>query len=654
MNKNNNLIEEYKIKVKENISKIINNGQLFQAKELIMEYEKSIKNDIEIYSIKAVVAVIESRLDDAEEILREGLGIDSQYYDLLYNMAYVQQLKGNNELAKYFNSEAEAVLNKDKFNDKVLIELQPKKSKYTSEEEKKKNAPRVLIGSTIRQKTSILREFLQSLSELYIQDYNVNFMFFDDNEDLVSSQMLNNFKIQDCETIILRGEKQGRYICDDISHQWKDELIWKVAEYKDRIIDYAKENDYDYLFLVDSDLVLHPETLEKLISTKKDIISEVFWTKWNSSDIEKPQVWVSGNYTLYYKAENEVLTEEEITSRTNAFIKSMRIPGVYEVGGLGACTLISKQALDKGVCYKKLDSVNYRGEDRHFCIRALRMGLKLYVETSIPAYHIYREEYLKGVEDYKNKCRKSIIYRYDTFTRTAVKSKSNTLTLCMLVKNEADRYLENVLKYAAQYIDRAVILDDGSTDNTVEVCKRILKDIPLTIVSNKVSGFNNEVNLRKQLWDMAVKTNPDWILCLDADEIFEDKVKYEITNLINQPYYDYYDFRLYDFWDKEHYREDKYWCAHKYYRSFLVRYQPNFIYVWNETPVHCGRLPLNIYNLPGAISNLRIKHYGWCNEKERIEKYDRYMSHDPEGRYGVVEQYDSILDEIPNLVEWKE
>lgn len=654
MSVNSKLMEEYKMKVKNTISELINKEQLLQAKDLINEYEKTIKNDMEIFSMKAVVYIIENRLDDAEEILREGLSVDSNYYDLLYNMAYLQQLKENYFLANYFSKEAQTVLRKKQHEKDIEIEILDKKNKYSSKEEKIKNAPKVLIGSTIRQKPLILKEFLQSLSELYIQDYNVGFMFFDDNDKEESSQQLKNFKIEDCTTILLNGEKEGKYICNDETHHWKEELIWKVAAYKDKIIDYARENNYDYLFLVDSDLVLNPETLEKLISTEKDIISEVFWTKWDLNGIEYPQVWVNGHYTLYYKGESENLTQEEIESRTNAFIKCMRIPGVYEVGGLGACTLIGRKALNKGVCFQKLEDVNYIGEDRHFCIRALRMGLELHVETSIPAYHIYREEYLNGVKEYKDKCKKSIIYKCDNFKREAVKSKKNTLTLAMLVKNEADRYLREVLEHASKYIDRAVILDDGSTDNTVEVCKEVLKGIPLTIVSNEVSQFSNEIILRKQLWDMTVATNPNWILCLDADEIFENRAEFEMKNLINQPYYDFYAFRLYDFWSKDYYREDEYWCAHKYYRSFLVRYQHNFKYVWNETPIHCGRLPINIYNLPGAISNLRLKHYGWSNEEERIGKYDRYMRHDPEGKFGISEQYESILDETPNLIKWEE
>ena len=78
----------------------------------------------------------------------------------------------------------------------------------------------------------------------------------------------------------------------------------------------------------------------------------------------------------------------------------LKIPGLYEVGGLGACTLISKKALTKDLSFKCIPNISFWGEDRHFCIRAQVYGLKLYVDTVYPAYHIYRESYLSGVNNY--------------------------------------------------------------------------------------------------------------------------------------------------------------------------------------------------------------------------------------------------------------
>ena len=37
---------------------------------------------------------------------------------------------------------------------------------------------------------------------------------------------------------------------------------------KNNILQYAREHQYDAVFLIDSDLVLHPRTLEQLVSSQ--------------------------------------------------------------------------------------------------------------------------------------------------------------------------------------------------------------------------------------------------------------------------------------------------------------------------------------------------------------------------------------------------
>jgi len=224
----------------------------------------------------------------------------------------------------------------------------------------------------------------------------------------------------------------------------------------------------------------------------------------------------------------------------------------------------------------------------------------------------------------------------------------------MIVKNEGNRYLRRVLESAREYIDNAVIIDDASTDNTVEICKELLKDIPLTLIKNEESKFSNETELRKQQWTETIKTDPDWILFLDADEIFEDNFKNHVKELMINYDVDSYMFRLYDLWDEEHYRDDQLWCAHNLYRIFMIRYQKNFEYKFNETAQHCGRLPYNAGELQYFLSNLRLKHYGWAREEDKIEKYNRYLELDPDGKFGSLEQYQSILDTDVNLIKWEE
>lgn len=563
-------------------------------------------------------------------------------------------------------------------------------------------ALRILLTSPVKQTEMILSQFLESLEFLNSKDLELDFAFIDDGND---HNLLTHFAQGKTNTRIFRpgydfsvstdssvnppgpgqtlplvslsldhvslvtssenldgptsspSEPSSPYLRDERTHYWQEDLVWKVAFYKDFLIELARTEGYDYLFLVDSDLYLHPQTLRHLVSLAKDIVSEVFWTQWNPELIPLPQVWVSDQYTLYQAARDEYpLSEAEIAQRTSHFIAMLSQPGTYKVGGLGACTLISKQALSRGVSFKKIYNLTFSGEDRHFCIRAAALGLELYADTHFPPFHIYRESELTALEDYK---RTNTAASANTITSGHVETQAsnpdkNRLTLVMLLRNESDRYLDKVLEQARQYIDAAVILDDASEDNTVEICRRELAGLPLTLFSNPEPGFGNEVNLRKQLWTMVSETSPQWILILDADEIFEERATALLRGLLTDPEAYFYAFRLYDMWSENAYREDAYWNAHQTYRPFLVRYVPGFSYRWLEIPQHCGRFPRNITELKGKQSDLRIKHLGWQKPLDRLHKYQRYQKLDPGAIYGLAAQYESILDPRPHLVLWQE
>lgn len=523
------------------------------------------------------------------------------------------------------------------------------------------NRKRVLVGSPIHQTPVVLGEFLSSLLRLKQEHILLSFFFVDDNKDCQSSELLHEFaKTHPCVEIF-RSEFDDDYTRNDVTHYWNEHLIWKVAEFKNVIIQKAIDGQYDYLFLIDSDLLLHPDTIEHLVSIEKEIVSEIFWTKWQPDASSQPQVWICDEYTQFHKARGEHVSDEEAAARYETFITMLKEPGIYEVGGLGACTLMSHHALISGVNFKPIKNLSFWGEDRHFCIRAAALGFSLFVDTHYPAYHIYRESDLEGAKKFMTETAKqmarppSVLKSEGKFSKTEFPVIPRPkLTLSMIVKNEANRYLRQALEEHRKYIDEAVIIDDGSTDHTLDLCQDILKGIPIHIVQNKISKFKNEVDLRKQQWEETLKTNPDWILNLDADEVFEKKFTKNVRQLLDQEDNDVFCFRLYDFWDEIHYREDQFWRSHFTYRPFLMRYRENFPFKWKETPQHCGRFPENIFQLPNTLSSLRLKHFGWAKREDRIEKYQRFLMLDPDAKYGWKEQYLSILDENPNLIPWTE
>jgi len=278
---------------------------------------------------------------------------------------------------------------------------------YANEEKIEKQL-KILVGSPVHQKSSILKEFLESLKRLDKKPHTLDFFFIDRNNTKETQELLKEFAAEN-SCLILQAKDNSEYICNENKHHWNLQLIQTVANFKDNMIEKAVNENYDYLFLVDSDLVLNPKTLKQLIKTNKDIISNIFWTVCRDRISYLPQVWVSDERILYKHEIHEKISQDEINKRTSDFVNSLKKPGIYEVGGLGACTLISKKALKKGMSFKKISNLSFYGEDMHFCVRAAAMGFSLFVDTHYPAYHIYRESDLAGVEKYVKNCEKSVI-----------------------------------------------------------------------------------------------------------------------------------------------------------------------------------------------------------------------------------------------------
>jgi glycosyltransferase involved in cell wall biosynthesis len=223
----------------------------------------------------------------------------------------------------------------------------------------------------------------------------------------------------------------------------------------------------------------------------------------------------------------------------------------------------------------------------------------------------------------------------------------------MAVRNEEDRYLRQVLEHAKQYIDKFVIIDDASTDNTIDIIESALAGTEYVLIRNDKSLFENEVMLRKKQWNCTIATNPDWIMFLDADDMLDDEIIRVKKWLMDNNSVDAYCFRLYDFWKDGYYRDDEYWSAHHRYTPFMIRYQPYFKYRFKNFRQHCGRMPKNILMLPFVnLPTIKVKHFGWLRDDDKINKYNRYRLLDPNGKFGNLKQYDSILDKEPNLVKF--
>lgn len=259
---------------------------------------------------------------------------------------------------------------------------------------------KVLIGSPVRQKSSILKEFLLGLEEVEKGQNQVTYYFVDDNTEKAASDLLSNFAKSN-DVIIKKGTELYNEDAHYEGHVWHAANLARITVYKNEMISYCITNEFDYLFLIDSDIVIDKKCMLQLLSDKVDIVSNVFWTQWQKNGILTPQCfWIPDIYRQD-KAFNVPMTFEEAHAIRMDMVEKLKKPGIYKVDGLGACTMISRHALEMGVSFKEIPNLRIPGEDRPFCIRAGALGIDLYMDSVYPAYHINKEVYLDRVEEFK-------------------------------------------------------------------------------------------------------------------------------------------------------------------------------------------------------------------------------------------------------------
>lgn len=95
--------------VKERIEKLIEQGHLEEAKAAIEKFEKNMPGDQDICSMLAVIHLLEGDADKAEKVLLDGLEKDSVHFDLLYNLAYIYEQKGQLQKAMELYCKADTV-----------------------------------------------------------------------------------------------------------------------------------------------------------------------------------------------------------------------------------------------------------------------------------------------------------------------------------------------------------------------------------------------------------------------------------------------------------------------------------------------------------------------------------------------------------------
>jgi tetratricopeptide (TPR) repeat protein len=180
-------------------------------------------------------------------------------------------------------------------------------------------------------------------------------------------------------------------------------------------------------------------------------------------------------------------------------------------------------------------------------------------------------------------------------------NKKKTICLCAIVRQEA-KVIARLINSCKSFIDYYVIVDTGSTDETIKIIKKEMGDIPGEIHSRPWVNFGHN---RTELMELAFG-KADYLLLADAD--FE----YKVSDLFNkiELKYDWYHLRYMGDLD---FAQILFVSGHKHWRYVGVTHE----YITSDG---CGESPelLSLKVIHHADGGTR--HEKLVRDKELLEK----------------------------------
>ena len=171
-----------------------------------------------------------------------------------------------------------------------------------------------------------------------------------------------------------------------------------IATVRNSHLSLCMSTDSDYLFSVDSDVILKACTLTNLLRRNEDMVSALI-----CNAIKPPKIWnIMKKVPVHTPVKDESGSIIGITIKEGfVHITDFPVRGLLPVDITGACTLIRKSLLWDNV-NKKLNNLymhHQQGEDIPFCKKLKEKGINIYCDVEEKLHHIMD---MKKLESFKS------------------------------------------------------------------------------------------------------------------------------------------------------------------------------------------------------------------------------------------------------------
>ena len=230
--------------------------------------------------------------------------------------------------------------------------------------------PIILIGAPIQNRESCITDYLNHIYNLEYPKENIILAFYINNSTDKTEEIIQHFQQLHQEKYkairvwtgkVMKGKQ------DDQTRFIRDYALFSVV--RNNFLKKIRNLSFDYLFSIDSDVMVEPHTLKKLISNDKDVCAATVYNgQKNGTDFYNAYKW--DNESQAYR----VIGTDWLDKANEPFI----------VDVTGACYLIHRKVLDAGVKYRYY----FRGEDGGFCQSAQKKGFTLWCDPTLRPKHL--------------------------------------------------------------------------------------------------------------------------------------------------------------------------------------------------------------------------------------------------------------------------
>ena len=244
--------------------------------------------------------------------------------------------------------------------------------------------PKVLVAAPVFDGMKYcIRQFLDSMRSLTYTNYKIL---------IVDNSRSNNFFEE------LKKEPSVMLIKDPTA---EEQNIKRLVNSRNIILDYALENNYDHILMMDSDTIPPNNIIEELLSQNKEIVSGLYYNYFNSSGQIKllPVAWKSVTEQEFEEMKKQIRFPQMIKSNkdlrrhlTKEEANSNQLIEVIQTSA--GCMLISRRAFKK-IRYGILPVPEgvHTSDDVYFSEKAQESGFKIYCCTKLKCSHLIKGKY---------------------------------------------------------------------------------------------------------------------------------------------------------------------------------------------------------------------------------------------------------------------